>query len=98
MAGPVGGLDGIIPAMAALVEMQIESVRVAFLDPAGVVPNAREFFARLAPGRVGADHLIVEIHSTTGSSLTLTSENRAILNDRTRLETFVRTGRDPGAT
>ena len=54
MAGPVRGLDGIIRAMAALVEMQIESVRVHMLSNRHVVILKDPIGDRYLPIWIGA--------------------------------------------
>jgi hypothetical protein len=70
----------------------VEGVQVVLLDPQGVLANAQWGYDRLAEGRPNAESLAIEIHSATGTVLTVTQENRAILNNRAALTRFLTTG------
>jgi hypothetical protein len=73
----------------------IDFVKVSILDPEGVLANANYMYERLRPGAPVAESLIFELHSSTGSIMMVTSENRAILTNRTALLNWIRTGRRP---
>jgi hypothetical protein len=73
----------------------IDVVRVVFLDPQGVLANARYMYERLAPTQPQADSLNFQIYSQLGTSMTINSHNRAILIDLPALHAFVRSGKTP---
>ena len=70
----------------------IDMVKVAMLDPQGALANATYMYGRLAPSEPGSAGLIFELYSTRGSTLLVTTENRAILHDPARLMAFIRSG------
>lgn len=70
----------------------LDRVVVSFLDPAGVLANAREMYLRLDPSQPGASTLTFELFSARGDSLRVTSGNRALLNNPAELRAFARFG------
>lgn len=73
----------------------IDYVKVSILDPEGVLANAAYMYRRLDPGAPNSESLIFELHSSLGDTLSVTTDNRAILNNPVVLRQWIRTGRLP---
>jgi hypothetical protein len=70
-------------------------LKVSMLDPEGVLANAGYMYRRLDPGAPRASELMFEIWTTRGTSLLVTTENRAILNDPAKLKAYLAYGTVP---
>ena len=70
----------------------VSYLKVSMLDPEGVLANAGYMYDRLDPSEPRASELMFEIWSSRGTSLLVTTENRAILNDPAKLKAYLAYG------
>jgi hypothetical protein len=71
---------------------RITMLKVSMLDPQGVLANANYMYSRLEAGKPQASVLIFEIYNSRGTSLLVTTDNRAILHDPAKLKAFLAYG------
>jgi len=71
---------------------RVKYLKVSMLDPEGVLANAGYMYKRLDPSEPQASELMFEIWNSRGTSLLVTTENRAILNDPAKLKAYLAYG------